>query len=170
MPIFHGTLFTTHELLDPSAFPGAKLIRKILVSVKFVSVILGPEMGAPILWTPGKMRSFCRKNRVRKIPRFFGGVFWGGGGGVPILFLWARGFFWIEIGYTRTVPEVQGDEIFLKWSEKRGRFLVANLLSIFPRKKRPKICHRKLHHILHCKKINLSPGTHSGSILAQNRG
>ena len=65
--------------------------RKIPVSVKFVSAILGPEMGAPILWTPGKMRSFCRKNHVRKIP-FLGGVF-GGGGGVPILFLWARGFF-----------------------------------------------------------------------------
>ena len=67
-------------------------IRKILVSVKFVSAILGPEMGAPILWTPGKMRSFCRKNHVRKIPLFWG-FFFGGGGGVPILFLWARGFF-----------------------------------------------------------------------------
>ena len=56
-----------------------------------MSAILGPEMGAPILWTPGKMRSFCRKNHVRKIPLFWGGVL--GGGGVPILFLWARGFF-----------------------------------------------------------------------------
>ena len=35
--------------------------RKILVSVKFLSAILGPEMGASILWTPGKMRFFCRK-------------------------------------------------------------------------------------------------------------
>ena len=68
-------------------------LRKILVSVKFVSAILGPEMGAPILWTPGKMRSFCRKNHVRKIPLLWGGGFGGGGGGVPILFLWARGFF-----------------------------------------------------------------------------
>ena len=37
------------------------------------------------------------KSHVHKIPRFRGGggVFWvfGGGGGVPILFLWARGFF-----------------------------------------------------------------------------
>ena len=41
---------------------GGVNLRKILVSVKFVSAILGPEMGAPILWTPGKMRSFCRKN------------------------------------------------------------------------------------------------------------
>ena len=59
--------------LDRSRF------RKILVSVKFVSAILGPEMAAPILWTPGKMRSFCRKTHVHKIPRFRGG-FWGGGG------------------------------------------------------------------------------------------
>ena len=58
--------------------------RKILVSVKCLSVILGPEMGAPILWTPGKMRSFCRKTYVHKIPRFFWGggwVFWVFGGG-----------------------------------------------------------------------------------------
>ena len=54
------------------------LIRKILVSVKIVSAILGPEMVAPILWTPGKMRSFCRKTHVHKIPRLGGGV-WGGG-------------------------------------------------------------------------------------------
>ena len=66
------------------------------MSVKFLAAILGPEMGASILWTPGKMRSFCRKKtHVHKIPRFRGG---GGGwvlleGGVPILFLWARGFF-----------------------------------------------------------------------------
>ena len=67
--------------------------RKILVSVKFVSAILGPEMGAPILWTRGKMRSFCRKTHVHKIPRFRGGGILGFLGGVPILFLWARGFF-----------------------------------------------------------------------------
>ena len=33
---------------------GFKSEKILLVSVKFVSVILGPEMGAPILWTPGK--------------------------------------------------------------------------------------------------------------------
>ena len=62
-------------------------VRKVLVSVKFLSAILGPEMAAPILWTPGKMRPLCRKNHVRKIPPFRGGVggggilgFWGGGG------------------------------------------------------------------------------------------
>ena len=43
------------------------------------------------------MPSFCRKTCVRKIPRFRGGggILGLGGGGVPILFLWARGFFWI---------------------------------------------------------------------------
>ena len=37
---------------------GNTKIRKLLVSAKFLSAILGPEMGASILWTPGKMRSF----------------------------------------------------------------------------------------------------------------
>ena len=70
------------------------LFRKILVSVKFVSAILGPEMAAPILWTPGKNAFFLQENlHVHKIPRFRG-VFWVFlGGGVPILFLWALGFF-----------------------------------------------------------------------------
>ena len=65
------------------------------MSVKFVSVILGPEMAAPILWTPGKNAFFLQETHVHKIPRFRGGGILGffGGGGVPILFLWARGFF-----------------------------------------------------------------------------
>ena len=34
------------------------------------------------------------KTHVHKIPRFRGGGYFGfGGGGVPILFLWARGLF-----------------------------------------------------------------------------
>ena len=61
------------------------------MSVKFVSAILGPEMGAPILWTPGKMRSFCRKNHVRKIPLFWGGFCWGGGS-ADFIFMGARIF------------------------------------------------------------------------------
>ena len=59
------------------------------MSVKFLSAILGPEMGASILWTPGKMRSLCRKTHdiVHKIPRLRGGLYFGFflGGGVPIL-------------------------------------------------------------------------------------
>ena len=56
-------------------FPRLKVkIRKNpRVRKNFVSAILGPEMAAPILWTPGKMRSFCRKTHVHKIPRFRGG-------------------------------------------------------------------------------------------------
>ena len=55
-----------------------------------------PEMGAPILWTRGKMRSSAGKPMSVKflVLAGGGGVFLGlGGGGVPILFLWARGFF-----------------------------------------------------------------------------
>ena len=37
-------------------------IRKILVSVKFVSAILGPEMAARILWAPGKNAVFLQEN------------------------------------------------------------------------------------------------------------
>ena len=72
-------------------------VRKILVSVRFLSAILGPEMAAPILWTPGKMRPFCRKNHVHKIPRFRGGYFgfWGEGG-VPILFFMGARIFLIR--------------------------------------------------------------------------
>ena len=47
-------------------------------------------MGAPILWTPGK-NAFCRKNHVRKIPLFGGGV-WGGGGSADFIFMGARIF------------------------------------------------------------------------------
>ena len=89
-----GTFRSTLSDTLPVQGLGLSLIRKILVSVKFLSAILGPEMAAPILWTPGKMRPFCRKNRVHKIPRFRGGGIWGflgGVGEVPILFLWARG-------------------------------------------------------------------------------
>ena len=75
---------------------GQKFIRKILVSVKFLSAIMGPEMGAPILWTPGKMLPFCWKNHVHKIPRFRGGGYFGfGGGGVgsaDFIFMGARIF------------------------------------------------------------------------------
>ena len=51
-------------------------------------------------------------------------------------------------------------------SEKCGGFSVAKFVSVFPRKKRLKICHRELHRNLHCKRRDLSPGTHSESVLA----
>ena len=66
------------------------------MSVKFLSAILGPEMAAPILWTPGKKRPFCRKNHVHKIPRFRGGgvfgVLGGGGESADFIFMGARVF------------------------------------------------------------------------------
>ena len=70
--------------------PSMPFLRKILVSVKFVPAILGPEMAAPILWTPGKMPSFCRKNHVRKIPLFWGG---GVGGGECRFYFYGRADF-----------------------------------------------------------------------------
>ena len=69
------------------------ILRKILVSVKFVSASLGPEMAAPILWTPGKMRPFCRKNHVHKIPRFRGGGYFGFGGGSADFTFMGAGIF-----------------------------------------------------------------------------
>ena len=57
------------------------------MSVKFLSAILGPEMAAPILWTPGKMPFPAGKPR--------GGVFWdlgGGGGSADFIFMGARIF------------------------------------------------------------------------------
>ena len=71
-------------------------VRKILsVSVKFVSAILGPEMAAPILWTPGKNAFFLQENlHVHKIPRFWGGggnFVLGGGGSADFIFMGANG-------------------------------------------------------------------------------
>ena len=65
------------------------------MAVKLLSAMLGPEMGASILWTPGKMRSFCRKTHVHKISRFRGDFgFWrgGGGGSADCIFMGARIF------------------------------------------------------------------------------
>ena len=38
-------------------------IRKILVSVKFLSAILGSEMAAPMLWAPGKNALFLQEKQ-----------------------------------------------------------------------------------------------------------
>ena len=76
-------LSTTEAAIKIKQFKGRKK-SFLKVSVKFLSAIMGPEMGASILWTPGKMRSFCKeKTHVLKIPRLRGGIFgfffWGGG-------------------------------------------------------------------------------------------
>ena len=66
--------------------------RKILVSVKFLSAILGPEMAAPILWTPGKMRPFCRKTifSIKFLVLGGGGYFGFGGGGECRFYFYGR--------------------------------------------------------------------------------
>ena len=60
------------------------------MSVNFLSAILGPEMAAPILWAPGKCILSAGKTTPIKFLVLGGGGF---GGEVPIIFLWARGFF-----------------------------------------------------------------------------
>ena len=77
----------------------------LLVSVDFLSAVLGPEMAAPILWAPGKMRPFCRKSHVHKIPCFRGGgVFWvlGGGGGECRFYFYGREDFSDNLRFKRS--------------------------------------------------------------------
>ena len=60
----------------------------------------GARDGCANVWTPGKMRPFCRKSHVHKIPRFRGGgVFWvwGGGGSADFIFMGA-GIF-LRLGF-----------------------------------------------------------------------
>ena len=72
--------------LAPSPCGSAFLFRKNLVSVKFFCfAILGPEMGAPILWAPG-IFAFCRKPSISV--KF---LFLGGGGGIFGLLEGGRG-------------------------------------------------------------------------------
>ena len=58
----------------------------------FLSAILGPEMGAPILWAPGIFAFFLQENlHVHKIPRFRKGCILGfsGGGSANSIFMGA---------------------------------------------------------------------------------
>ena len=66
--------------------------RIILVSVKFVSAILGPEMGAPILWTPEKNACFLQEKPCPQNSPFLGG-FWGGRGGECRFYFYGRADF-----------------------------------------------------------------------------
>ena len=72
-----------------------RLIRKILVSVKFVSAILGAGNGCANFMDAWKNALFLQEKPMSiKFLVLGGGWYFGfwGGGGVPILFLWARGF------------------------------------------------------------------------------
>ena len=53
----NGKFHANFTLLGRSA-------EKILVSVKFLSAILGPEMGAPILWAPGIFAFFLQETSM----------------------------------------------------------------------------------------------------------
>ena len=64
------------------------------MSVKFLSAILGPEMGASILWTPGKNAFFLQEKpmSIKFLVLGGGGVFWvlGFGGGGCADFIYGR--------------------------------------------------------------------------------
>ena len=78
------------------------------MSVKFLSAILGPEMAAPILWTPGKKASVLQEKPCPSIPRFGGGRyfgFWGGGGSADFIFMGARIFLAL-----RPHPDYRGND------------------------------------------------------------
>ena len=63
------------------------------MSVKFVSAILGPEMAAPILWTPGKcVLSAGIRMSIKFRVLGGGGVGGGGGGSADFIFMGARIF------------------------------------------------------------------------------
>ena len=57
-----------------------------------MSAILGPEMGAPILWTPGKNAFFLQEKPLSVKFPFFGGGVLGGGGSADFIFMGARIF------------------------------------------------------------------------------
>ena len=51
--------------------PFAHYSEKNVMSIKFLSAILGPEMAAPILWAPGIFGFFLLENpHAHKIPSF----------------------------------------------------------------------------------------------------
>ena len=78
-----------------------------------MSAILGPEMAAPILWTPGKNAFFLQESlHVHKIPRLGGGGFWvwGWGGSADFIFMGA-GIFLREDCNSLAFLVLQGKEI-----------------------------------------------------------
>ena len=77
------------------SFQGPK-IRKILVSVKLLSAILGPEMGVSILWTSGEKAFFPQEKPVSIKFLVFGGGEFGfflGGGGECRFYFYGRADF-----------------------------------------------------------------------------
>ena len=66
------------------------------MSVEFLSAILGPEMGASILWTPGKKTSVLQEKPMSikfLVLGAGGGIFWfWGGGSADFIFMGVRIF------------------------------------------------------------------------------
>ena len=104
------------------------------MSVKFLSTILGPEMAAPILWAPSISAFFLQETSMSiKFLVLGGGGYFGLGGGVPILFLWARGFF------GPTVPANQARKLRQKLRRKLRQQLRPRTAPHPKRKLRPKL-------------------------------
>ena len=104
-------LVTIGLLLEIEAFllydGKVPLIRKILVSVKFLSALLGPEMGASILWTPGK-NAFSLQEKPMSIKFLLlggGGVCWVFFGGECRFYFCGRADFSDLIAPKRTVTK-----------------------------------------------------------------
>ena len=55
------TLDTEYDRAKVPPYNSGTKNRKVPVSVKFLSAILGPKMAAPILWTPGKKTSVLQE-------------------------------------------------------------------------------------------------------------
>ena len=70
-------------------------IRNILVSVKLFVRNSGAGNGCANFMGAKKNAFFLQEKPMSIKFLLLGGVL-GGGGGVPILFLWARGFFWLK--------------------------------------------------------------------------
>ena len=118
----------------PSKLLSPLLIRKILVSVKFLSAILGPEMAASILWTPGKNAFLLQgKPMSIKFPVLGGGGILGlGGGGADFIFMGARIFLNLggskvhtHKGHRKICSTIQGNqcnfEVFSRYTmQKHG--------------------------------------------------
>ena len=83
------------QRFSPHSTPTVKIsIRKILVSVKFLSAILGPERGASILWTPGqKCVLAAGKTMSIKFLVLGGGGYFGFGGGQCRFYFYGRADF-----------------------------------------------------------------------------
>ena len=123
---------------------------KILVSVKCLSAILGPEMAAPILWTPGKKRPFCRKNHVNIILVFRGGGILGfffGGGKADFIFMGARIFLivYVKTIFSEQLSERLSELVGRQNFSPNSRSVFFSKLGWFPRARNsPKMANRSL--------------------------